>query len=213
MAAPTTKVHICNLAMDHLGQSANVTNIDTPETEEEIKCARWYDTTRRALLRAHPWTFARARAQLSLNSNAPVFGYADAYNLPNDYIRLNFIGADDVMDYKQAYALEGKQLLLNNSGGASINIGYTKDETNVVKFDALFIDLLSVEMAWRMAYAFTLKPSVKKQLKETLQDLRLEAKAVNSQERPPIRIERSKFIAARRRLTSNVAGKNTVFDA
>jgi hypothetical protein len=213
MAAPTTKVDICNLTMDHLGQSANISNIDTPTTEEEIKCSRWYDTTRRALLRAHPWTFARTRAQLSLNAVAPVFGYADAYNLPNDYIRLNFIGDDSIRDYKQRYALENKQLLLDNSGAASIDIGYTRDEDNVVKFDALFVDLLAVEQAWRLAIGFTLKPSWKKLLKETLTELRLEARAVNSQERPPIRIERSKFVEARRRITSNVAGKNTIFQS
>jgi len=212
MGAPTSKVDICNLAMDHIGGGI-IVSVDTPTTEQEIKCARWYDATRRAILRGFPWTFARARRSISRDATAPSFGWADAYNLPNDLLRLNFIGDDSIIDYKQKYAMEGRQLLLNNSGEASINIGYTKDETDVGKFDALFIDLLAVEIAWRPTFAFTMKPSLKKALFEARDILRTEAKAVNSQERPPIRVERSKFKEARQRLTSNVAGKNTVFDS
>lgn len=212
MSAPTSKVDICNMAMDHLSQAADITNIDNPETEEEKKCARWYDAVRRSTLRGFPFTFARARFQCSRDSVAPTFGYADAYNLPTDLVRLNFIGNDDISNYKYAYAMEGRKLLLNNSGAASINIGYTKDETTVTKFDALFVDLIAIELAFRLAYAFTQKPSVKKLLSETREALRTEAKAVNSQERPPKRIENSKFRNARKRITSNVAGKVTVFD-
>lgn len=209
-SAPTSKVDICNLTMDHLGGGI-IVNIDTPETEQEIKCARWYDATRRALLRAHPWVFARARFQASRDVTTPLFGYADAYNLPNKLLRLNFIGDDALRDFKRGYAFEGRQLLLNNSGAASINIGFTDDVEDVTKFDPLFVDLFAVEIAWRPAFAFTLKPSLKKELRLTREELRVEAKAVNSQERPPIRIERSKFRAARQMLTSNTAGKNTVF--
>ncbi|MCP4985426.1 MAG: hypothetical protein GY928_04935 [Colwellia sp.] len=207
----TSKVDICNLAMDHFGGGI-IVSIDSPSTEQEIKSARWYDVTRRALLRSHPWAFARARAVLSLNSIAPVHGWADAYNIPTDLVRLNFIGDDSVIDFKSSYALEGRQILMDNSGGASIDIGYTADITDVTKFDALFVDLLAVEVAWKSCFAFTLKPSIKKELRESRNELRLEAKAVNSQEKPPIRIEYSKFREARQNLTSNVAGKNTIFN-
>lgn len=206
----TSKVDVCNLAMDHIGGGI-IVKIDTPETEQEKKCARWYDVTRRALLRAHPWAFARARAILSRNTTAPTHGWADAYNVPTNLLRLHFIGDDSVADLKNNYVFEGRQILMDNSGGASIDIGYTKDEEDVTKFDALFTDLLAVEIAWRMTFAFTLKPSLKRELRESRNELRIEAKAVNSQERPPRRVQRSKFIEARRRLTSNVAGPNTIF--
>lgn len=212
MSAPTSDTDICNLAMDYLGQTANVTNIQTPQTESEKKCARWYDADRRALLRAFPWTFARARAQLSRDSVTPTHSWADAYNLPNDYIRLNFIGDDSVLDLEGKYALEGRQLKLDNSGAASINIGYTKDESVVTKFDSLFVKLLAIEISLDLSFAFTLKPSILARLEVRANILRIEAKAVNSQERPPIRIENSKFVNARKRLLTTGAGKNTVFD-
>ncbi len=206
----TSKVDVCNLSMDHIGGGI-ITDIDTPETEQEIKCARWYDATRRALLRAHPWKFAAARAVLSRNTTAPAHSWADAYNIPTKLVRLHFIGDDSVLDLKMKFAIEGRQILMDNSGATSINIGYTTDEEDVTKFDALFLDLLAVEIAWRLAFGFTLKPSLKKELRETRKELQVEARAVNSQERPPRRIQRSKFIEARRNLTSNVAGPNTIF--
>ncbi|MBT5303863.1 MAG: hypothetical protein HOL31_02135 [Candidatus Scalindua sp.] len=208
----TSKVEICNLSMDHIGGGV-ITNIDTPQTEQEIKCARWYDVTRRALLRAHPWAFAKARFQCSRDTTDPEHSWADAYNLPSNLLRLHFIGDDSVIDFKGKYSLEGRQILMDNSAATSINIGYTKDETDVTKFDALFVDLLAVEIAWRVSFAFNLKPSLKKELRETRDELRIEAKAVNSQERPPIRIQRSKFREARQRMTSNVAGTDTIFDS
>lgn len=208
----TSKVDICNLAMDHIGAGV-IVNIDTPTAEQEIKCARWYDVTRRAVLRAHPWAFARKRAAASRSTTDPVHSWADAYNLPTDLVRLNFIGDDSVIDLKGKYALEGRQILMDNSGAASINIGYTYDITDVTKFDSLFVDLLAVELAWRPSFAFNLKPSLKKELREAREELKIEAKAVNSQERPPIRIQRSKFREARQHLTSNVAGTDTIFDS
>ncbi len=208
----TSKVEVCTLAMDHIGGGI-VTNIDTPSTEAEIKCARWYDVTRRALLRAHPWGFARARVTITRDTTTPAHSWADAYNLPPLLVRLNFIGDDSVVDFKRNYSLEGRQLLLDNSGAASINIGYTIDESDVTKFDSLFVDLLAVEIAWRCSFAFNLKPSLKKELRETRNELRIEAKAVNSQERPPIRIQRSKLREARQNLTSNVAGTETIFNS
>ena len=220
MATATAKIDICNLTMDHLAQEAIITNIDTPGTEEEIKCARWYDVVRRSTLRAFPFTFARDRFVASRDVvNVPLFGYTDAYNLPNDYLKLSFFSLDDsslgdiIPFYAVDFALEGRKILLNNSGATSINIGYIKDETDVTKFDALFVDLFAIELAARMSFSFTLKPSLKKLLMEERLLLKAEAKAVNSQERPPKRVERSKFIRARRSMLSNVASKFTIFDS
>ncbi len=210
MAAPNSKVKICNLSMDHLKQSAVIVNIDTPVTDEEKVCSRWYDAMRRKLLRSHPWVFARSRIVLNRNTIVPPFGYADCYDLPNDFLNLRFIGNDAIRDFKGRYEIEGRQILINNNGGTTLNIGYTKDEDNVSKFDAIFVTVLALSMAQKMAYRFTLKLSVVNAITAGLREELIEAKAVNGQDRPPIRIEKSKFITARRSL-SNVASAFTTF--
>ncbi len=211
MSAPTSSVEICKLALDLLKQTSVVVSITEPTTTEEIRCARWYDATRRALLRRHFWVFARARRAIPRDAEAPDFGYADAYNLPNDYLRLRFIGDDTLNNYKRDYEIEGVQLLLNNSGATSVNIGYIRDETQVSKFDSLFVILLAVELAANMAYSFTGKNTVIERLMVILKNVRAEAKSVNGQDRPPRRIESSKFRNARKNLYSG-AGKYTEFD-
>ncbi len=211
MAAPNSKVKICNLSMDHLKQSAVVVNIDTPEGHEEEVCSRWYDATRRKLLRGHPWLFAKTRKVLSRNATAPAFGYADAYDLPNDFLNLRFIGNDAISSYNWEYDIEGRQILIDNGGAATLNIGYTRDEEDVTKFDAIFVTVFALELAKKISYKFTLKPSVLAMISNELKEEKIEAKAINGQDRPPKRVQRSKWITARKSLSSNVAGKNTVF--
>ena len=62
MATVSSAVGICNLALDTLKQES-VANIESPVSIEESLCARWYDVTRRELLRSHPWSFARTRVK------------------------------------------------------------------------------------------------------------------------------------------------------
>lgn len=59
-----TKVDICNLALANCGQK----NIATLDDQNELarQCRRWYDITRRKLLRECNWTFARRVITLSL---------------------------------------------------------------------------------------------------------------------------------------------------
>lgn len=211
MAAPNSKIDICNLSMDHLKQESVVVNIDIPTTNEEKVCSRWYDTVRRKLLRSHPWTFARARKAISRNATAPAFGYPDAYDLPNEFLNLRFIGDDALGDYKREYDIEGRQLLINNESSATLNIGFTQDVTNVSLFDSMFVTVFALELAKKVSYKFSLKLSVLNTLDKQLKDEKAEAKAVNGQDRPPKIIQKSKWITARRSLSSNTAGKKTVF--
>ncbi len=290
MAAPTVDIDICNLSLDLLKQNKTVVEdiTTTPTTEEEITCARWYHTTREALLRSHYWVFARKRRQALLHSMTitgataanPVvitavahgfangdeirindvlgmtelngnsylvanqtantlelndfdgttidgllftawtsageitpfsFGWSDTYTLPTDYLKLHYIGDDAVKDYEKKYEIQGNQILINNSGAATLSVGYITNETNVALFDPLFVILFAAELANNMAYKWTLANSVIQRLEAILERRRAEAKTVNGQDRPPVRYERSKFKRARRGL-SNLNQTNTYFD-
>jgi len=196
-----SEVDICNMALDLLKVDP-ITNIRDPKTNAESICARWYDTTRRQVLRSHPWNFAKALYQCSLNATAPLFGYANKYNLPNDFIRLRFIGDDNEGLVGQDYEIEGNAILIDNSDATSLNIGYIKDETQVSKFDELFKRYVSTQMAYNMAYAFSGKSTLRQDVERMLQDIRIEARAINGQDNPPKRIMRSKVIGARRKYGS-----------
>jgi len=197
MPAILSEVNLCNMALDLL-KVPPITNIRDPKTHDESICSRWYDTTRRQVLRAHPWNFAKARTTLSRNATAPAFGYADKYAFPNDFIRLRFIGDDIDTLQSVDYQIEEGFLLMNNGGASDLNIGYIKDQLVVGKYDELFKNYLAQQMAYNMAYGFSGKETLRQGIKKMLDDTRMEARAINGQDNPPRRITRSRFMGARR---------------
>jgi hypothetical protein len=204
-------VEICNLALDLLRHSERVTSIEDPESDTEGLAARWYDVTREALLRSYPWNFARARKVLSRNAVAPDFGYPDAYNLPSDYLQLLFIGDNYLEQELTDFAVEGGQILVDNSGATSLNIGYVRNMTNVPQFDPLFKNLLALELAIVFANGIT---GLNKSLKEihALRDKYIDkVRVANGRENPVKHIENSKFIDARRRGVSSTSTTGKLF--
>ena len=212
MAAPTAAVEVCNLALDLLKQDA-ITSIDSPTGGTDVICARWYDHVRRATLRKHPWNFAAKRTTVAPHASAPAFGYSKAYDLPSDFIRLLTIGDDTVNDLQGKYQLENNQLLFSAADSSSLKIRYVYDYTNVAKMDPLFVDVLAAELALRIAFKVTGSDEAGEKIKEHLKTIAPEAYAIDGQERPPQRIQRSKFLDRRRAGSSTrVAGQSTYFD-
>jgi hypothetical protein len=219
MSVVSSKVEICNLALS-LINAGTVADITTnPQTPEELECQRWYDTVRRSILRKYVWNFAKKRTTIS-RTGTPSFDFADKYTLPIDYIRLlNFGNSDDVNTYytyqrsSYLYDIVGRDILLNNSGVTSLNIVYIYDNINVNEYDALFIDVLALKLAYKMAYRFTVKKNLVEGVKAALQDAEGEAASIDGQEHPPVRVERSRFNSARKRFgISLVASPYTIFE-
>lgn len=214
MSAPTASVDICNLALDLLKEGPISDITSNPQTEIEVLCARWYDATRRAVLRKHVWNFAITRTELAANATAPVYGYANAYDLPSDFIRLLTIGDDYVDDIRQKYQIEDNQLLYGGDVSTdALQIRYIYDHVVVSQFDPLFIDCLVFELAIKMSRKITGDGEAGKELKELLKSIAPEAYAIDGQERPPQRIQKSKWIARRRNNNAGYASRYIVPDA
>jgi len=201
MSAVSSSTGLCNLAFDLLRHKETVSNLDTPDNASEDLAARWYDTTRRAVLGAYAWNFARKRDALALNATAPAFGYDNAYNLPNDFLGIVFVGDNYTDQYITDFIIESGQILTNNNDGATLNICYISDFTSVVRFDPLFIDLLVLELAIRFSRAIV---GFNKSIKD-LTDMRKEAKAAarskNGFDNPMRRREVSKVLTKRKQVT------------
>ena len=209
MSAPTAPVEVCNLTLDLLKQ-APISSIDSPEDPAEVIMARWYDVCRRALLRAHTWNFALKRRVLTPTGTAPAFGYSDAYNLPNDFLRLGSIGDDSLGDFRRDYEIENGQLLMTNDAG-DLNLRYVYDLTTVTQFDPLFVDILALYMAVRLSNKFNIASSLKTELKDDFKLAWANAMTIDGQERPPVRIQTSKILARRQGLRTSNNAKFVVF--
>lgn len=183
--AITSSTEVCKLSLDLL-QGGSVSDITSASTSIEEVCGRWYDHTRRKLLRQHPWNFAIKRAELAASATAPLFGASKQFPVPADFLRLlQVVDEDSRIIETEAYFFENRNLMMRWNEDDIARIVYVSDEEDVTKFDDLFIDLLAVEIALSMAYLVTQNNANIERLGGVRKTLIMAAKAVDGQERPP----------------------------
>lgn len=136
-------VDICNMALSHLGDEAQVISITPPDgTVQAAHCARYYPIARDAVLQAYPWTFATRRATLAEIVNPTPDDWAYAYALPAGCLRplgaltpgtpaVN-LGAGETDTGSFPYVLE-----TGSNGGLVL---YTNTQTAVLRYIALVTD-------------------------------------------------------------------------
>lgn len=196
MGAPTSPVDICNMALDAIGEGANIASIEMPENSNEILLARHYDITRKSLLRNHVWNFARAETTLARVTDGGL-DYADSFLMPNDCLRVMKLGTRywPIRDFN----IYGRNILINTIGDTTnaLEIRYVKDVTDVSLFDASFIQVLALQLAVNVSYAVSEKRNQVELVNSRLKQELPEAVSVNAQERKPKKINRSKWLDAR----------------
>lgn len=147
-----SEIDICNIALGHLGDTAEVTSIDPPDgSAQAVHCRRFYPMARDALLEMHPWGFSTRRIQLALlSSGFPEWTYA--YAQPADAINiLEVLPSDATDDYSQpsttatlaGYSVPGSYVPqpfsceVDADGNSVI---YTDQEDAVLRYTAVVTD-------------------------------------------------------------------------
>lgn len=166
----TTKVDICNEALSLIGSDSITSFEERTSTARRMKTL--YDTSRKALLRLHPFTFATKRSRLAQLTQKPEFGYEYQFQLPNDLIRVISVSSED-------YLVEMDRLLTNST---DIELVYTFDNINEETFDSLFTECLILYLASKIAKPITGSQGTGDSLFIQCQDLLKQAKATQAQE-------------------------------
>lgn len=192
MSKPTSSVAVCRLSLDLLN-AAGIENIEAPTSGLEILCARWYDVTRCKLLEASNFVFSQTSEAIPRGGTPTITRYADYYAFPNNYLKLTAISDWDFPLQRWDYRIEGKRLLINNGGAASLGIYFIQDFEDVSSFPGYFSNLLAAELALSVAMKVSSKPSVLTFLSEYIVELRRVAYGANGQVQPPRRYEFSKI--------------------
>lgn len=207
-----TAVDICNIALDHLGEKSNIANIDNPETDNEHLCARHYYVVLEYVLRNYVWNFAITRKVISRDpQNTPEFDYSDAYSLPQDFVRLvNFNNNESLVGAE--YDISGSHLLLNNDGASSVRLRYIRRVEDVRLFDAGFVHLFSLYLALNIAYKKTSKQTLMDRLAKQIELAEAKIVSIDGQERPPKRIQKSRYRRARHGGSGTGASKYLKFE-
>ena len=168
----TTDVSICNQALNMIG-AKSILSFDE-NTENARRCATLYAPTRKALLRLHPWSFAKRRVQLAPISTYPSFGYQNAFPLPKDFLRVYDAGQVE-------YEIENRHILANTN---LINLVYIADEQNEELWDSLFSECMALYLVNKLAKPITGSNAEGDSAWQKLQNMLKQARAINGQERP-----------------------------
>lgn len=159
----TTAVDVCNTALAHLGETANVSSVFPPDGSAQAAiCNRFYNVAVEELLTLHPWSFATKRTDLTEDvTNDLDQSWGFSYQVPGDVGRVLQVIPQDTPDNvvdattreQPSHTLEqdaaGDLRLYSNIEDAVLR--YTTYVYDANKYPALFVSALSWLLASKLA--------------------------------------------------------------
>lgn len=193
MSVFTNQTEIANLALSHVGAN-NTIDAFSERSVEAAQMRVWYDISRKTVLSAFDWNFARKRIELAAHSeDPPTSVWAFRYQYPADCLvarKLEFAfapPADAVPFTVETDATGQEKTILTDLAEATLV--YTFDQESPVLWSPFFIMTLSHLLAHHIAFVITAKRSVAVDQLTIYQSLLLAAPAQNANEQvsPPPR--------------------------
>lgn len=154
-----SEVEIAKRALDLLGAQP-ITALDDGSVAGRL-CARNYAPARDAVLRDYPWNDAQARAVLAADVQPPAWGFAFAYTLPTDCLRV--IEIEGELRHGGRWRVEGGKLLTDTAG--PLRIRYTRRLTDPAAIGPLLADAIAARLAAHIAFPITNSASQAEQMR------------------------------------------------
>lgn len=165
MAATTTQIQIANRALQILGSKSIGSIQELSNGAREIN--RAYQPVMLNELRQNIWRFAVKRIQLAAAATAPLFGPANYYPLPGDYIMLapqdstnnysyswaNGFGTGAPRDWQIENTGSGLAIITNDKG--PIDMRYVSSAVTESMFDVSFAEAFSASLAMELCEVLT----------------------------------------------------------
>ncbi len=157
-------IDICNLALGHIGDAAEITAISPPDgSSQAAQCSKYYPIARDECLSDHNWGFAKRRQLLAAISGDAPSGWEYWFTIPNPYLVARQVVTEDY-DTPIRFEIEGHDthgtIVLCDTEDAEL--WYTTQVTDTTKYPAEFIHALSWLLASYLALPITRNPAIKK---------------------------------------------------
>lgn len=179
-----TKTSLVNIALGR-AQCPRINDVDT-DTSKEAKVARdIHDDMRDNLLRKYLWSFAKKRVELAEVSQAPAFGYDNAFGLPADYLRTISVHPADSECAKIKYKLETVSVLGTDTrvivtNATQLFLRYVARQESVALMDPMFRESFAWDLAVHFALAVKESTSQAEFCRKEFRHSLVEARAANS---------------------------------
>ena len=156
-------VDICNLALGHIGNKAEVTAIVPPDgSAEAAQCGKFYPIARDECLSEFDWGFAKRRQVLAQISGTAPSGWEYWYTVPNPYLVARQLVVEEydtpVQFTTESHETHGTIILANTNNA---ELWYTAIITDTTKYPPLFIHALSWLLASYLSLPLTRDPKIK----------------------------------------------------
>lgn len=202
MAVPLTKTDLANIAAGFLGEQP-LASIEPPSTKEAAAWARCYDLIREDILCAHNWNFAMTLKTLTVSATAPQHTWTYAYDLPDNFLRFIRIEGQSATRPEKYYEVMGRQLFYDDAAGASINIEYMANVTDLSLWQPNARMAFAKYLAKEMVFYYQKNNRTVERLEgEYIRALKL-AISTDTSERPPRRNDESAIRNKRAAYTGN----------
>lgn len=196
MAAGDSSTSICNLALAMLSEDP-IANLAPPDNSKAGRlCAQFYDTSRRAILNAHPWREAKRQFQAAASALPPPFTYGAAYPVPADYIRMFELPEDGQMRW-EIMNLAGIGLCLVTDAAGPLDESYIFDLEDTTQMSALLVKTIAADMAVMMALPLSRDASLKQQCQADRDAYLSAARTASAQQGSPPQFDADVLIRSR----------------
>ena len=156
-----SKTSICNLAVGWLGGNL-ITDVDVDTSKEATLCNANYDDSRKLVLEAADWNFARELHALLPAGTSPDFGYSNRFLIPEHALVLRkcSLQASDLapQSYWETrnsdfqYMLRGQFI---EAHAEKLYTSFTMDVTDPKLYSSTFIHALAAHIAMSIAVPLT----------------------------------------------------------
>jgi hypothetical protein len=197
-----SNVDIVNAGLTLIGESRIMSLDEESKPAREAKAI--YDITRDALIAAHNWSFAKARANLPALSEPPTGSqFSVKYQLPVDCLRVLMVGETyvgvDLSSYRSApsadFSIEGRAILSNS--GAPLPITYLSNAIDSTLYSANFVESLATKIAAVLAEPITESNTKRMRAEEAHQKALSDAVRANAIELPPQALPDDEWLMSR----------------
>lgn len=180
-----TEVDLVNMAFRKLGEKS-ITAL-TDNLERALVANSLYVITRDEVMRAHPWRCLQCRAILA-TTTAPLWGYANAFSLPADTLKVNRTSLDDPKTGSGIpWRIEKDQKLLTDA--TAVSIVYTARITDPNKWDVLLQRAVVAALAMEFAIPITQDGKIKELMAKEYAMILKDAYTADGQEASPEQIQ------------------------
>jgi hypothetical protein len=187
---PLSSIELCSSALVKLG--ANGISSFEDGTAEARVAASLYPMIRDALLCAHPWSFATAKARLAKLSEGPVADHRHAFQLPQNFLKALSAGSE-VRARGLSYQILNRQLH-TNADEVVLTYVFRPSEGD---FPAYFAVALVNRLAAEFCIPVTENTTRAERLFRLAEEEMKLARLVDSQQDTPPRVEDFTLIEAR----------------